>query len=114
MGSLSNTLLRGGQTVQLAFQGEPIAVLSGAAAGQTFTGMILMEPSLGFTEELGADPRERSMIYFPDSAYPRLNSQDVIRDSDGQKWKCVKRTANSSDIWIEFEIVKMVKGIDAP
>ena len=113
MGAISDTIQSYGFTLTQSIHGQVITVLTGVCAGQNFVGTMLVAPNLELNTELGEDMREKTMIHFPNDAFPNVKPQDSMADSNGGKWKFVKRTDNEADATVDFELMKIVPNVDS-
>ena len=104
MASVSSLLLTSAFESTLAIHGETVAVLSGADAGKSFIGVILVEPAV-MLGDLVEDPREKVTATFARTSCPALSPRDTIRDESGNLWSAVKRTNNPADNTVEFELL---------
>ena len=107
MPALSDTLLAGGCALHVeAIHGEPVVVLSGLDAGQTFTAVRENTSDLAVTfEGLGADLRAHRLLRFR-NAVPRLAPTDRLRTADGKTWTAV-RAPQDGYLTTDFELTEV-------
>lgn len=85
---------------------------SGASAGVTFGGITQTEAPIVLDSDLGADAREKTML-FVDRPAPDLNRGMVI-SGKGFRWSVVGDVDdNPANHSIKFEISKIVPGKDS-
>lgn len=111
--SISSALLEAGFRQTQAVHGESVTVLSGYETGRTFTAVILTQPQITISTDLGEDAREKVVAHFAVTGCPAFESGNAFRDSGNNVWKVVGRNQNPSDNSVEFELVKIVTGKDA-
>lgn len=111
--SISSALLAAGFKQTQAVHGESITVLSGYEIGRTFTAVILTQPQISLSTDLGEDAREKVVAHFASDSCPVFESGNAFRDSGNHVWKVVGRNQNPSDNSVEFELVKIVTGKDS-
>lgn len=109
--SISNHLLAAGAALHIeAVHGEPVRILGGTDAGQTFTAVIEIQTDAILTGDLGEDPRGKTMIHFIGN--PVIGSQTVVQRADGTKWKAV-REPQGNYLTNDYELIQVVPGKDS-
>ncbi len=90
-----------------AWHGEPIKILTGLDAGQTFIAVKETEQDAILSEGLTGekDPRAKRVIRFRDGNVPRLNLNAVVMTSDGRKWFATKKT-DSGYLTTDFDLTE--------
>lgn len=112
---ISDNMLRDGFNgcVQ-SIHGQVVTILSGVQAGSKFTATLLVDPVVEFQGEVTQDSRERCVAHFAIDSWPdRVLPGDTMLDEYGNTWRFVKRVNNQNDSSNDFEVMKLINGIDA-
>jgi hypothetical protein len=93
--------------------GESIKILDGDEAGLEYIGVILTAGTSNFVDEISDDLREKSIVCFSDGKWPKgWKRGNTMQDSYGNTWRQVKLVENPHDNSVDFEIERVVDGID--
>jgi hypothetical protein len=104
---LSDRMLGGaGLPCISSVHGEPILVLSGANANQTFRALVGIENDVLISSDLGENPRGQRMMRFV-GAVPVVNSQDQVQTADGRKWTLTRDKFNAY-LTTDFEMTEVL------
>lgn len=115
MPPVSSMLLARGFTALASVHGETVTIVS---TGETFTAVILTEQNVVVETESGQDLREQVKLHVargvcPDTlAAVGANRGVQIRDSSGNVYRANSRTDNPSDQTLDFNLTKIVDGVD--
>lgn len=97
---------QGVKSIQACGYRRTFQILSGASAGLSFVGTIVIAPVVDPDMPLGQDIREASFLDVLNDV--RLTLEVGDRVSEGNTiWKLVKRTDNPVDVEARYEVVKV-------
>lgn len=102
---------QGVKSIQAGGFRRSFKVLTGASAGQSFVGTIVVGQTIDPDMPLGSDLREASFLDVLSGDVPTLESSDRIQEG-ATVWKLVKRVDNPVDVEVRFEVAKVVQNKD--
>lgn len=112
MSAAIDSLFRQGvKSIQACGYRRTFKILTGALAGQSFVGTIVIGQTIDPDMPLGSDLREASFLDVLNDECPALEIQNQIKEGNAI-WKVVKRVDNPVDVEVRYEVVKVVQGKD--
>jgi hypothetical protein len=108
MGAAIDRLFRQGvKSIQACGFRRTFTILTGASAGLTFVGTIVISSVVDADMPLGQDIREGSFLDVLSDVPLNVESNDRVSEG-GTIWKLVKRVDNPVDVEARYEVVKVI------
>lgn len=103
--SLADTVILSAASAWNSVHADLWRILSGDAAGETFTADAQAEQEIELNSDLGADAREKTVIYCFRPG-PDVGQGDKV-SGKSQTWRIVRREDNPASARIKFELAKI-------